>query len=299
MLPVQGDRNARQFAPMAQSNRKPAHPAVAVWQPGSPDFVMLGAPSASGTLEAQARLLGTMIDTRELANNAAASRAAASTGVTLVFRYGVAVTLAPDVSPTSSLDAALQAHIIDPMAEPEREAETISIVPGADDRVTADGQIILADASEERLLLVATMLARSVVLSRDEILVSEAFDRIDPLVLELRERGRVRLPTSEVMQLVGNVLAAKHRVMGTVQVDERPELLWDHPELDRLYVRLEAEYELNERAEVLERKFGALGDCAEVLLDIVQDKRSFRLEAAIIALIAFEIMLTLFDMAGR
>ena len=47
------------------------------------------------------------------------------------------------------------------------------------------------------------------------------------------------------------------------------------PALDRLYARLEAEYELKERAEVLERKFGALGDFTEVLLDIVQDKRAF------------------------
>ena len=98
------------------------------------------------------------------------------------------------------------------------------------------------------------------------------------------------------MRLVGNVLAARHRLTGTAQVDERPDLLWEHPELDRLYVRLEAEYELTERAEVLTRKFGALGDFTEVLLDIVQDKRAFRVEIAIIALIAFEILLTLFNM---
>jgi uncharacterized Rmd1/YagE family protein len=96
--------------------------------------------------------------------------------------------------------------------------------------------------------------------------------------------------------LIGDVLAARHRVMGTVQVDERPDVLWDHPGLDRLYARLEAEYELNERSEVLERKFGALGDFTDALLDIVQEKRAFRLEAAIIALIAFEIMLSILKM---
>ena len=87
--------------------------------------------------------------------------------------------------------------------------------------------------------------------------------------------------------------------MGTAQANDRPDLLWDHPGLDRLYARLEAEYELDERAEVLERKFVALGDVAELLLDIVRDKRAFRLELAIIALIAFEIVLSLISMAMR
>ena len=50
---------------------------------------------------------------------------------------------------------------------------------------------------------------------------------------------------------------------------------------------------------MLARKYGALGDFTEVLLDIVQDKRAFRTEIAIIALIAFEIVLSLVNMAMR
>jgi uncharacterized Rmd1/YagE family protein len=98
------------------------------------------------------------------------------------------------------------------------------------------------------------------------------------------------------MKLAGTVLAAQHRVMGTAQAQERPDLLWEHPELDRLYSRLEAEYELHERAEILGKKLETLGDFAATLMNIVQDKRAYRLEAAIIALIAFEIVLTLFTM---
>ena len=54
-----------------------------------------------------------------------------------------------------------------------------------------------------------------------------------------------------------------------------------------------------ERAEALARKFGTLGDFTEVLLGIVQDKRAFRVEIAIIALIAFEIVLSLCGMMAR
>jgi uncharacterized Rmd1/YagE family protein len=82
-------------------------------------------------------------------------------------------------------------------------------------------------------------------------------------------------------------------VTGAVQAGERPDLLWDHPALDRLYARLEAEYELGEREAALDRKYAALGDVGEALLGIVQDKRAFHLEVAIVLLIAFEIVLVL------
>lgn len=266
-------------------------------QPASADFVILGELRAESPLFAQARLVGGRIDTRDVAADAAISAAAADVGLTVVFRYGVVVTIGSGEMALDQMDAALQRHIVDPLEVHESETAKLVVKSDGGDRIGPDGQILLADISSERLLLAAIVLAQSVVLSRDEILVSEAFDRISPLVADLRENGRARLPIRPTMRLLGNVLAARHRVMGTVQVNERPELLWDHPELDRLYARLEAEYELSERAEVLERKFGALGDFTEVLLDIVQDKRAFRLEAAIIALIAFEICLTLFNMA--
>jgi required for meiotic nuclear division protein 1 len=67
-------------------------------------------------------------------------------------------------------------------------------------------------------------------------------------------------------------------------------------ELDRLYARLEAEFELNDRARAIERKLEVVGDAADVLLNLVQDKRSHRLEVAVIVLIGFEILLNLYHL---
>lgn len=270
----------------------PPHPRLV----GAPDFVMLGALPDTTPLIAQARLLGAQIDTRAMVADASAATLAPEAGLTFVFRYGVVVTIGSGGEPTDRLDAALRSYVIDPTPMQEIESATIELRTDGGDRIGDGGQIQLVNISHERLLLAAIVLARSVVLARDEFLVSEAFDQIAPLVSDLRENGRARLAIRPAMRLVGNVLAARHRLTGTAQVDERPDLLWDHSALDRLYARLEAEYELKERAEVLERKFGALGDFTEVLLDIVQDKRAYRVEVAIIALIAIEIVLTLFTM---
>lgn len=266
---------------------------------GHPDFVMLGALPTFGRLVAGARVLAGRIDTRALVEDNRRLPPWAGEGLTFVFRYGAVVSITgPDEAP-GRIDAALARYLRDPAGMIEVETAEISLTRHGTDRIGEEGQILLADGDEARLTLVAIVLARSVVLSRDEVLVSQAFDRIAPLVSDLRETGRTRAPVRQAMQLVGEVLAARHRVMAKVQADERPDVLWDNPELDRLYARLEAEHELDDRAEVLERKFVALGDFAEVLLNIIQDKRAFRLELAIIALIAFEIVLALFNMHWR
>lgn len=262
---------------------------------GSPDVVMVGRLRASGKLVATARLLGARIRTRELAGDAAFTRIAEDAELAFIFRYGAVVTFGTPSHDAGQLDAALAPHLDDAMAEPESETAAIAIRPGEEERIETDGLIILTDTIPERMELVATVLSRSVVLARDELAVSAAFDHSAPLVAELRTNGRVNLPIRSVMRMVGDALAARHRVTGAAQVDERPDLLWDHPELDRLYQRLEGEYELSERAEVLHDKLEALGDFAEALLDIVQTKRSYRVEIAIIALIAFEIVLSLWE----
>ncbi len=270
---------------------------------GLPDVVTLGQAPDQSRLAVRARLLGHRIDTRHGAEIAAAQDPAHQDALTIIFRDGVVVSIGlgaqTDAQTGEAIDALLRPHVVDPEEHPEIETTGLIIRPGAGDSIASDGQVQLADASPERLLLVATVLARSVILSRDEILVAEAFDRISPLVGDLRASGQTHLSIRQAMQLVGNAVAARHRIMGTTQANDRPDLLWDHPGLDRLYARLEAEYELDERAEVLERKFVALGDVAEVLLDIVRDKRAFRLELAIIVLIAFEIVLSLIGMAIR
>lgn len=264
-----------------------------------PDFVLLGQVPEAARFLLSARLIGERIDTRHVSEEALSPPWAAREGLTIVFRDGVVVSITDEDSTQADPDSLLLPHTTDLEQTPETEVITLIVKPGASDKIAPDGQIQLIDDSTERLLLVAMVLARSVMLSRDEILVAEAFDRISPLVGDLRENGQARLPIKQAMQLVGNALAARHRIMGSAQANDRPDLLWDHPHLDRLYARLEDEYELGERHEVLERKFVALGDVAEVLLDIVRDKRAYRLELAIIALIAFEIVISLVDMALR
>jgi uncharacterized Rmd1/YagE family protein len=76
-------------------------------------------------------------------------------------------------------------------------------------------------------------------------------------------------------------------------------VLWERPDLERLYARLEDEYELSERVETLNRKLTVISDTATTLADIIDTKRSLRLEIIIVLLIAFEIIITFYEMYAR
>jgi uncharacterized Rmd1/YagE family protein len=98
---------------------------------------------------------------------------------------------------------------------------------------------------------------------------------------------------------MGNALLVQHRLSGRVAVGEKPDVLWDRPDLERLYARLEDEYELSERVETLNRKLAVIADTATTLADIVDTKRSLRLEIIVVILIAFEIVITLYEVYAR
>lgn len=266
--------------------------------PGAPRAATIGArevlafdlPGQMAPGRVRALLVGARINTRTLDGFIEAEALNPSgSGAAFVFRYGVVVLFGVDAVGERAFLSRIAATIVDPREPPDVETATIELAPGADEQVDAHGHIRLRELTPERLLLTATVLARSVVLGRDETRIASVFDRIEPLVNALQRDGRVGYPIKRVMQQIGEVLAARHRMVGRAQISEKPEVLWDHPELDRLYGRLEAEYELGDRARVIEHKLEVIGDAADVMLELIQDRRSVRLELVIIALIFGEI----------
>ena len=144
----------------------------------------------------------------------------------------------------------------------------------------------------EHALLIADALATSVVLANDEKNVAKVFDVIQPIARELAEHGRTpgRAPGNPGKH-IGNALLVQHRVSGLVAVAEKPDVLWERPDLERFYARLEDEYELKERADFLNRKFTVISDFAKAFADIIDTERSLRLELIIVVLIAVEIVM--------
>jgi uncharacterized Rmd1/YagE family protein len=132
-----------------------------------------------------------------------------------------------------------------------------------------------------------------VALARDEREVNAVFDVIEPFAVQLASSGKPPFRRSAMLRLIGQALLAQHRVSGRVAVEEKPDVLWDRPDLERLYARLEDEYELKERAGALKRKLDVIVETAHALTDIIDADRATRLEATIVILIVLELIASL------
>jgi len=229
-----------------------------------------------------------------LSNTPLAVRIGAS-GLAVVFRYGVAVFLGLTLDQEAEFLERLQPRTFGKISPREEEWAKVQVAHEAEEPIPVGGPILVREMSLERLLVVSDALAKSVVLGRDEREVANVFDTIEPFARELAKSGQTSKSRTDLLKLLGNSLLVQHRVSGRVAVDEKPDVLWDRPDLERLYSRLEDEYELSERVEILNHKLEVISETATTLADIIESKRMLRLELIVIFLIAFEIVVTAYE----
>ncbi len=218
---------------------------------------------------------------------------AGANGFVALYRFGVAFMVG--LSPLEEDDVLKQVklRVSGPHEHIDDESAILEISPDLDDKVPPGGVIAMKDLSAQRLLVVADALAKSVSLGRDEREVNAVFDIIEPFATELARNGRPPWKRRSMLKLIGQTLLVQHRVSGRIAVEEKPDVLWDRPDLERLYARLEDEYELKERAGTLKRKLDTIVETARILTDMIDADRATRLEATIVVLIMAEILLTL------
>jgi uncharacterized Rmd1/YagE family protein len=254
-------------------------------------------------LTAHALLIGDRINTAgfegQVLSSAPLAVRVGSSGIAVLFRYGVAVFIGLSVAEEAEFLERLRARAYGRIAPAEEEWAKIQVAKDAEEPIPVGGPILVREFSLERFLLVADALAKSVVLGHDEREVANVFDTIEPFARELATFGKTSRNRTDLLKLLGNALLVQTRVSGRVAVGDKPDVLWDRPDLERLYARLEDEYELSERAETLNRKLAVIADTATTLADIIDTKRSLRLEIIVVFLIAFEIVITFYEIYAR
>jgi uncharacterized Rmd1/YagE family protein len=216
-------------------------------------------------------------------------------GAAVLFRYGVVVFL--DVTPEEETAFLGQiSHLATgALAAPETEEVEVRIDPRAREGMRGD-HVFLAGDEIERLQIVADVLSKSVVLAYYEAQLAGSFDRIEPLARELDRDGRIAGSSRELSRHIGAMLLTGHTMVGRAAVAEKPELLWERPDLEGLFIRLEDEFEIKERHVTLGEKLDLITRTAQTLVQLQESRHSLRLELYIVILIVFEILLTLYGM---
>jgi len=258
----------------------------------------------AGAVEAvpvRALLLGERLDTRALERDTPLGVAPLTLeipggGTAVLFRYGAVILFGAASAALDHFVSGLRPLVTAALPVPEQDDARLLIRPDADQVVDLAGNILLREKTTERLQVVADVLAKGLILSHYETRIAEIFDGIEPLAVTLREKGRPGARGKELLRHIGDVLLMQQKMVGRVETGEKPELLWDHPELERLYGRLAEEYELRDRDRALDRKLDIISRTVETLLGLVQTRSSLRVEWYIVLLIVAELVLTIYPL---
>ncbi len=217
----------------------------------------------------------------------------APAGCAALLRAGVAVVFGVDPIQQERFVSDLGQRVSDKYAKHELERATVRT--GDADGVEPDA-IIIKELTLERLQVIAEILGKSVILARHEQEIAEVFQTIEPMAVQMSS-SPATLPWKQrdLVRFIGEAMLVQHQLVGAAEVLEKPDLLWDNPELDRFYARLEDEYEIRERHLALERKLTVVSSSAGTMLDLTQAKRSINVEYYIVGLIVLEIALALYQ----
>lgn len=216
-------------------------------------------------------------------------------GCAVLFRYGVAVLFNLSSIEEASFLERLKPFISEPATTMVSEQIEAAFEADAKERIE-NNVIWLRDRNVERIQVIADIFAKSVILEYYENQIAKLFERIRPFADAIQNQGARRPKDRELLRQIGGTLLIQHKMVGIVEVGEKPDPLWERPDLERLYLRLEDEYELRERLLALERKLALVSRTAETALELMQHDSSHRVEWYIVALIVVEILLSVYEL---
>jgi len=156
-------------------------------------------------------------------------------GSVVLFRFGAAVFFGLNPLEEEAIIKDLEGRLVERLAERETESVNVVIKPDGEDQPLPNGSIELKNTAPERLLVVAEPLAVSVALAYDERRIASAFDRVVPIASSLKQRTLLRGSQANLIEQIGEALLIQQRLAGRVEMADRPDVLWDHPEFERLW----------------------------------------------------------------
>jgi len=212
-----------------------------------------------------------------------------------LFRYGAVVLFGVNSLQEVTFVDQLARLVGQPYPKRETEETRLRVDPAGEERAEG-GEIVLREASVGSLQVIADVLAKSVVLGYYEASLAAIFDAVEPFAQGLKGGGRTTPKDRDLLRYVGDTLLTQHKMVGRVEVGEKPDVLWELPGLARLFSRLEDEYELQERKLGVDRKLDLITRTVETQVDLLQNKRALRVEWYIVILIVIEILLSLYQL---
>jgi len=154
-------------------------------------------------------------------------------------------------------------------------------------------QIILKEPLSLYLIIIALVVSQSVGLEKYEQDLNMHFER-SQLLLDFT-KSYALLKRSKLIEFARNLMTIQHGMVNDLFLLDKPNILWDNEEAEKIYNMLSSTLELKDRFEIVEHKLTHLKEDISMSLDLFNQKHSEFLEWIIIGLIGFEIVMGLIE----
>lgn len=163
-----------------------------------------------------------------------------------------------------------------------------------------DNEMILIPEEKEFYFDIASMvLAKSVALDKIEVDIDAVFDKIEEIIEKLN-KGKLNVSDRQLASMSARALTFKYSTISYIMLLDKPDIVWDNEDAEKVFTDLSQLFELDERYEKVRLKSETLMDITGMFASLVHARRDTRLEVMIIALIAIEIVMALiFELINR
>jgi len=156
-----------------------------------------------------------------------------------------------------------------------------------------DGVLVVDSLTPERASMVALTVAQSAAMEYYERIVDQMFADTDGFVQRLEKRGNISVFTAKLQRFIGAAISTRSEVISVLHLLDKPDVVWDDPGAERIYVELRSQFDLVDRYQALELKLRSVQESLSLLTEIARDRRLVYLETSVIVLILMEIVLSL------
>jgi uncharacterized Rmd1/YagE family protein len=155
--------------------------------------------------------------------------------------------------------------------------------------------VILPSLDVGAVEIVAEVLAQSVAMDYYADDVAEIEAETDRIAAELRAAGRIPGRVRPTLQFIGLCIATRNDILSTLALFDKPDATWENEQLDRLFTNLRKMLEVDDRYRALDAKLRMFQDNLVLLVDLARQRHTLTLEFAVVVMIAFEILISVWQ----
>lgn len=221
------------------------------------------------------------------------------TGDIFLFNHGCFVIWGAKTGAEDKLIEQLKEFSIDPLRRIELDklyyhyGDTTKINP--DEKLRMD--IITLESDDPLLkLAISCGLAQSIKLESLEETIKDTIQENDKLPEEIATKGKISLSRRAIFKRMGEIFIVRKSINLNIEFLDAPEFFWRNPHLEPFYTISKNFFDIQGRVSALNQKLDVLQELLLMLNGQIQHRHSSALEMVIILLIAFEIIISVFQL---